>query len=229
MRTWERLRKTKDWVYREVCAGKEFKVPRNNTADGYGPNICDYTMGEPEVFVGWQPMRPNEPGKILPNDPLNVAPSITIMPTQGYIQFPEEKRFDRYSKINRPRSMGQTLGMQFLFTVYDPGVRLPGLDDSMKSGNPDMSLLKDGTESGLISLVNWMDDLIELVLRERSVPGTDLILDEESSVYSLYTDQNYVVDRRPYYFGFVSINWRGYSNYGSDHGEQSRMDKLLDS
>jgi len=227
MRTWERLRKTRDWVFREVCEGKEFKVPRNS-ADGYGPDICDFTMGEPQAFIAWQPMRPNEPGKILSNDPLNIAPSLTIMPTQGYIQYPEEKRFDRYDKVSRPKGMGQTLGMQFLFTIYDPGIRFPGLEASLKSDNPDMSLLKDGTESGLMTLVNWMDDLIELVLRERNVPGTDLTLDEENSVYSLYMDQSYITDRRPYYFGFVNVNWRCYANYGSDHGMQSRADKLLE-
>ena len=228
MRTWERLRKTRDWVFREICEGKEFKVPKNNATDGYGPDICDFTMGEPQAFIAWQPMRPNDPGQLISNDPYNVAPAITIMPTQGFIHYLEEKRFDRYNKIIRPQDMGQSLGMQFLFTIYDPGVRLPGLEESLKSKHPDMSLLKDGTESGLMTLVNWMDDLMELVLRERNVPETDLVLDDENSVFSLYMDQNYIVDRRPYYFGFVNVNWRCYANYGSDKGYRTKTDKLLD-
>lgn len=228
MRTWERLRKTRDWVYEEICKGREYKVPKNNPQDGYGPLIYDFTRGEPQVFLAWQPMRPDNPGAILSQDPYNVAPSITIMPTQGYIRYMEEKRFDRYSNIQRPQDMGQTVGMQFLFMIYEPGIRMPGLEESLKSDKPDMSLLKDGTEAGLQQLVDWMDDLIELVLRERNVPETDLILEDDSSIYSLYTDQNYVTDRRPYYYGFVSITWRGYANTGSDHGKKSRAARLLD-
>ena len=228
MRTWPRLRETKKWVYEELCKGREYKAPVNNQVDGYGPVIYDTTRAEPRVFLAWQPMRPDDPGSIISQDPYNIAPSITIMPTQGSIRNMEEERFDRYSGIHRPKDMGQTLGMQFLFTIYEPGIRMPGLEESLKSDHPDMSLLKDGTEAGLQTLVDWMDDLIELVLRERNVPNTDLILKEESSIYSLYTDQNYIRDMRPYYFGFVTINWNGYANYGSDHGARSRIDKLLD-
>ena len=54
--------------------------------------------------------------------------------------------------------MGQSLALQILFTIYEPGVRFPGFADGMDTGNPDMSLLKDGTEAGLQTLVNWMDD-----------------------------------------------------------------------
>jgi hypothetical protein len=228
MRTWERLRKTKDWVYQEICAGRDYKVPKNNTRDGYGADISDFTRGEPNVYLAWQPMRPDTPGQPVNLDPYNVAPSITIMPTQGYIRYMEEKRFDRYSNIHRPQDMGQTLGMQFLFTIYEPGVRWPGFAESMQGAKPDMSLLKDGTEAGLMQLVDWMDDFVELVLRERNVPNTDLILEDDTSVYSLYTDQNYVVDRRPYYYGFVNIQWRCYANYGSDKGRMTRADRLLE-
>ncbi len=228
MRTWERLRKTKAWIEREICVGKDFKIPKNNAMDGYGPDIYDFTRGDPSVFLAWYPMRPDNPGSPVSTDPYNVAPAITIMPTQGYVRYLEEKRFDRYSNINRPQDMGQSLGMQFLLSIYEPGIRLPGFEEGMKSGKPNMALLKDGTEAGLEQLVNWMDDLMELVLRERNVPGTDLILDDDNAVYSLYTDQNYIVDRRPYYYGFVNIMWRCYANDGNDHGYKSRASRLLD-
>ena len=68
----------------------------------------------------------------------------------------------------------------------------------------------------------------ELVLRERSVPNTDLILEDDTAVYSLYTDQNYVKDMRPYYYGFVNITWRCYANYGSDKGYMTKADRLLE-
>lgn len=226
MRTWQRLRNTREWVYEEICRGREYKMPVNNPQDGYGPAICDFTRGEPKVFLAWQPMKPDNPPSV--SDLYNIAPSILIMPTFGNIRYTEEKRFDAYRKISRPQDMGQSVGMQFLFTIYEPGIRMPGFDESMESGKPDMYLLKDGTEAGLMTLVDWMDDFIELVLRERSVPHTDLIIDDDTSVYSLYTDQNYVVDRRPYYYGFVNVTWKGYANDGSDHGRKSRTDRLLD-
>lgn len=228
MRIWERLRKTKDWIYEELCKGRDYKVPVNNAREGYGADISNFTRGEPSVFLAWQPMRPDNPGQVLSSDPYNIAPSITIMPTQGFIRYLEEHRFDRYSGIKRPQDMGQTLGMQFLFTIYEPGIRYPGFAESLKSGQPDMSLLKDGTEAGLQQLVDWMEDLTELVLRERNVPNTDLILEDDTAVYSLYTDQNYVKDMRPYYYGFVNITWRCYANYGSDKGYMTKADRLLE-
>lgn len=230
MRTWERLRKTKEWIYREICQGRDwYKIPKNNPKDGYGPDIYDFTKGEPQVFLAWQPMKPDEPGLFAGTDPQNVAPSITIMPTQGYIRYMEEKRFDRYSHIIRPQDMGQTIGMQFLFTVYEPGVRYPGFateKDEKKGAR--MELLKDGTEAGLMTLCNWMDDLSELLLRERNVPETDLILNDDRAVHSLYTDQNYVVDRRPYYYGFINVDWYCFASPGNDHGRQTRAGRLLD-
>ncbi|MBR3740568.1 MAG: hypothetical protein IKN04_08920 [Clostridia bacterium] len=91
-----------------------------------------------------------------------------------------------------------------------------------------MSLLQDGTEAGLQTLLNWMDDGIELFLRERTVPDTDLTLDDDNFTYALFTDQAYVVDRRPLYYGFLNVPFKGYANYGSDRGYRSRIDKLLD-
>jgi hypothetical protein len=118
--------------------------------------------------------------------------------------------------------------VQILFSVYEPGVRMPGFVDGLEQGKPDMSLLKDGTEPGLQTLVEWMDDAIELILRERTVPETDLTLEDDNFVYALYTDQAYITDRRPLYYGFLNVEFKGYANYGSDKGKKSRIDKLLD-
>ena len=124
--------------------------------------------------------------------------------------------------------MGQGVSAQILFGIYEPGIRLPGFVESLEQGNPDMGLLQDGTEAGLQTLLEWMDDCIELFLRERTVPGTDLILDDDNFTYSLFTDQAYIVDRRPIYYGFLNVPFKGYANYGSDKGYRSRIDKLLD-
>lgn len=228
MRTFERLRKMKAWFEKELCTGRELKVPVMTPGPTYAPSITDFTRGEPRVFLAWQPMRPNEPGKADATDPYSVCPAITIMPVSGYVRYVQEKRFDRYQKVHRPQEMGQSLAVQILFSVYEPGVRMPGFADSFETPTPDMSLLKDGTEPGLETLVNWMDDCMELLLRERTVPGTDLVLEDDTMTYSLYTDQAYVVDRRPLYYGFVNAEFKGYADTGNDHGHKSRTARLLE-
>ena len=230
MRTWERLRKTKDFFTEELCKGREFKAPVPATGRNaqYGPSVTDFTMAEPRVFLAWQPARPDEPGKLDARDPISIAPSITIMPTAAYVRYTMEHRFDRYNKIHRPQDMGQSLALQILFTIYEPGIRLPGFAESMEAGYADMSLFQDGTEPGLQTLVEWMDDAMELILRERTVPGTDLVLEDDNFMYSLYTDQAYIQDRRPLYQGFLNVEFKCYADIGNDKGKPSRAARLLD-
>ena len=228
MRTNERLRKMKAWFEKELCEGRELKAPVPSKGTTYAPRITDFTRTEPRVFIGYQPMKPDEPGRADRADPYSVCPAITIMPISSYGRYVQEKRFDRYQKVHRPQEMGQSLMVQILFSVYEPGVRMPGFAESMDAGQGDMSLLKDGTESGLQTLFDWMDDCMELLLRERTVPGTDLVLEDDSLTYSLYTDQAYVVDRRPLYYGFVNAEFKCYADTGNDHGRPSRAARLLD-
>ena len=230
MRTWERLRKTKRFFYEELCKGREMKCPVPSTGQNgrYGPDIKDFTMAEPRVFLTWQPMRPNEPGRVDPRDPFSVCPAITIMPMPGYGRYVEERRFDRYSNIHRNQDLGQGFNMQVLFSIYEPGIRLPGFADGLESGNPDMGLMLEGTEEGLKTLLNWMDDATELLLRTRTIPGADLAIEDNNLTYSLFTDQAYVVDKRPVYYGFLNVSFVGYASKGNDHGRKTRIDRLLD-
>lgn len=229
MRTWERLRKMKQFFYEELCVGREYKSPVPTQGTTYGPAIDDFTMAEPRVFLGWQPMRPNEPGRVDPTDPFSVCPAITIMPAISYARYVKEKRFDTYQNIHRPQDMGQSPKTIILFSIYEPGIRLPGFDEALATGDPDaMQYLQDGTEAGLETLFEWMDDAMQLLLRERTIPGTDLCLEDDSFTYSLFTDQNYVVDRRPLYYGFMNVEFKGYANDGSDHGLKTRAARLLD-
>ncbi len=229
MRDTERLRKNQAWFYNELCKGRQYKVPKDN-------NILNTDTAEPRVFLAYQPLRPDfygnptvlSPIQVFEDDPYSTCPSITIMPGPSYIQFMQDKRFDNYKNIHRPKKMGQTFSTTVLFSVYEPGIRMPGFVDGMENGSPDMSLLKDGTEEGLMTLLNWMDDAKELILREQHVPGTDMILDKDSAMASLFTDQSYVVDRRPIYYGFLLITWNCHADVGNDHGKPTRVDRLLD-
>ena len=209
MRTGERLRGLKAWAQTNLCSGRMMKAPAPNM------NIAEIVRQEPRCYLGWAPSRMDSTG-MLREDPYSVVPGILIMPSQAYAKYTEEKRFDRYNNIHRPQEYGSHLAVTILFSVYEPGVRLPGFIDSVgdKGKGLDMSLIMEGTEQGLLSLLEWMDDCKEALLRDKMIPGTDLSVEEDTMTYSLLTDQNYVVDRRPIYYGFVNVSFAGYADQG---------------
>ena len=208
MRTSERLRKLKQWIEKELCDGREMKAPPPDM------DITEIVRQKPQCFLAWQPTRPDQTGHLLV-DPINVCPGILVMPRASRAKYVEEKRFDRYNNIHRPQELGQTLAVDILFSVYEPGIRLPGFIDSAESENGlDMSLLMEGTEQGLFTLTDWMDDCIEKLLNQKFIPQTDLFVNEASMLYSLYTDQSFVVDKRPLYYGFVTVDFSCYAEEG---------------
>lgn len=230
MRSWERLKKAQAYFQKELCEGREFKSPKPSGGTTHAPLITDFTMAQPRVFLGWQPMRPDEPGKVDPSDPFSVCPAITVMPNAAYVQYVAEKRFDRYQGVHRSQEMGQSPSFMLLFSIYEPGIRLPGFVEALKNSEKNaMQYLLDGTEAGLQTLLEWMDDAIELLLREKTIPGTDLILDDyENFRNSLFTDQSYIVDRRPLFYGLLNVPFKGYASPGSDNGKKTRIAALLD-
>ena len=200
MRFSERWRGLKGWVYENLCEGREMKAPAPDM------DIGKIRRQEPQVHIAWAPSRMDAMGNIL-ELPQTVVPGIIIMPNQTYAKYMEEKRFDRYNNIHLPQEMGQHLSATILFSVYEPGVRLPGFIDSVgdKGQGLDMSLILEGTEQGFMTLMNWMDDCMQKLLGDKVIPHTDLFVQEDTVTYSLYTDQSYVVDRRPNYYGFVNV------------------------
>lgn len=200
MRYTERLNGLKKWVTEELCEGREMKAPAENM------DIGVIKRQVPPCYLAWAPSRVDKAGNVT-EIPMSTVPSVLIMPNQAYAKYMEEKRFDRYNNIHRPAEMGQHLAVSILFSVYEPGVRLPGFIDSAgeKGKGLDASLILEGTEQGLFTLMNWMDDCMQKLLGAKVIPKTDLFVQEDSITYSLYTDQSYVVDRRPIYYGFVNV------------------------
>lgn len=207
MLTTERLLGLKKWITKELCEGRELKAPAPNM------NIAEIVRQEPRCYLAWAPSRMDSSGHLRP-DPDSVVPSIIVMPNQSYAKYMEEQRFDRYNNIHRPKMLGQHLGVSILFSVYEPGTRLEGFVDSIgeKGQGLDMSLIMEGTEEGLKTLLNWMDECIQKMLGEKVIPGTDMFLDEASMTYSLYTDQSYVVDKRPIFYGFINADFACYAD-----------------
>ena len=207
MRITERLIKLKNWVTHELCEGRVMKAPAP------GMNIGEIVRQEPRCYLAWAPSRMDSSGH-LREDPASVVPGIIIMPNQTYAKYVEEKRYDRYQNIQRAQELGQHISVTILFSVYEPGVRLPGFIDSVgESGSGlDMKLIEEGTEQGLLTLMNWMDDCMTKLLGQKFIPGTDMFVEETTMTYSLYTDQNYVTDRRPIYYGFVNVSFACFAN-----------------
>lgn len=209
MRTSQRLTGLKNWVYHTLCEGREMKAPAPNF------DITKIVTQEPRCYLGWAPARLDTTGYVR-EESGSVCPGILIMPSQSYAKYVEEKRFDRYNNVHRPQEMGQQLSVAMLFSVYEPGIRLPGFVESAdeQGRNMDMSLIMEGTEQGLFTLMNWMDDCLQGLLSLRIVPNTDMFLSESSVNYSLYTDQAYVVDRRPIFYGFINATFFCYAEEG---------------
>lgn len=202
MRFTERLIGLKNWATKELCEGRTMKAP------GRSMDIGEIVTQEPRCYLGWAPTRIDQTGKMR-EDPISVVPGILIMPNRAYGKYMEEKRFDRYNNVHRPSMMGQHLSVSMLFSVYEPGIRLPGFVESVGENGKglDMTKIMEGTEQGLLTLFNWMDDCMEKLLGQKIIPKTDLWLEEPDMTYGLYTDQEYVVDKRPIYYGFVNASF----------------------
>lgn len=208
MRTRKRLEGLKAWITKELCAGRLMKAPAPDM------DITEFVRQEPHCYLAWQPAHPNENG-YMETDPISVCPGILVMPNASKVKDMPEERFDRYNNVHRPQELGQTLSVSILFSVYEPGIRLPGFVGDEETGGDevlDMSKLMEGTEQGLFTLMDWMDDCSEKMLAEKFIPGTDLFVNEASMAYSLYTDQSFVVDKRPIFYGFINVVFGCYAN-----------------
>lgn len=205
MLTRNRLKALKKWTEENVCADREMKtMPENG-------DISVIKRQKPPVFLFLQPKRRDETGAWV-ESPVNVCPSILIAPGQSHAKNMEEQRFDRYNHISRPDELGQTLTVTVLFSVYEPGTRLPGFISGAKAiDGMDMRLITEGTEEGFFTLTDWMDEFKDKLIAAKQIPGSDLIVDEASVMYSPYTDSEYIVDKRDCYYGFVNVRFRCYS------------------
>ena len=210
MRTRKRLEMLKQWTQESICTGRRMKAP--------GPNgsYLEIKTQEPKCYLGFFPAHPDATAP----DMLSTAPSVLIMPLGGSLQNMEEKRFDRYSGIRRPQEMGQGFQVSVLFSVYEPGVRLPGFNNG---GRIDTKKILEGTEEGIFALTDWMDEFKEKLLKAHVIPGSDLILDTPTATYAPLQDGGYVVDKRPIYYGMVTATFQCHA----DDNKNDAVEALL--
>lgn len=189
-----------------------------------GKDIADIARIEPQVHIVYDPARLNMQ---------KLTPGILIMVNPGKAKYEEEKRFDRYSGIRRPQSMGQELSVSVLFSVYDAGTRERGFVDSYEKGKPNYSLVTEATEEALQTLLDWMDEFKQNLINCARIPRSDLAVDPETIGWNLYSDQNYNTDKRPLYYGFVDVLFNCYADDGSartiqNSGIEETIEDLLD-
>jgi len=212
MKTRQRLIGLRDWLQATVCDGRKMKAPPNSM------DTLDFTYQDPKVYIGFAPQRPN------PFDPsgdrVSVAPSIIVMPNPAKQAYIEEKRWDRFDKIRRNKEMGQHFNVTMLCTVYEPGVRDAAF---AMEDNIDVKHIDEGTEQGIFTLSDWMDDIRDRLLSQQFIPNTDLFLDAESLIEAFYTDENYIVDKRPLYYGYVACDFGCFA----ERHEQNPIDDFL--
>lgn len=215
MTTRERLKALQKFLFNQLCESRKMKAPSENG------DVTQIQMVQPPCFIGWAPTRKDASATY--NDIVSAVPSITIMPNAGYAKAVEEKRFDRYNHINREEKLGQQLNISILFSVYDPGIRKEGFPGNLPDGSVDMTLLEESTEQGLFTLTDWMDECVQKMLGIRIIPESDLMLVEESLTYGLYSDQEYIVDKRPLFYGFVNAKFNCYAEEKENKGVEELL------
>ncbi len=194
MTTNERLLALQRWVYENVCVGRTLKTR--------GPDDKTSVYAEPRCFIAFYPMRSLQ-GQVE----YSIAPSITMVPGLSRTKQVQEQRFDRYNGIHRTPDMGATLNVQFVFTVYDPGL----IDGDVQAYDPE----NEGTpppDDGFTALTTWMDDLQRKLLGVTQLPGTDLFVWNQSMDWAPLTEQESVRDMRPLYYGMVNCEFGCYAN-----------------
>lgn len=222
MKTFERLKMLKKWTYDTICAGREMKAP--------GANIGEIVRQEPQVHLVFEPARPDGKRQM---ELVSVTPGILILLNRANAKYEEEKRFDRYNGIHRLQSLGQQMAVSVLFCVYEPGTRERGFVDSYEKGKPDYSLVREATEKGLETLLNWMDEFKQNLINCKIIPESDLAVNDDSIVYDMFGDANYTTDKRPLYYGFVHATFDCYADDGCaknrrQSGRELTVEELLD-
>ena len=216
MLTRTRLTGLAQWMYRELCKGRQMKAP------GIGMDVGKRQWQEPKVFIGYAPGRPDSSRT---GDPLNVAPGILIMPRgASYGKLFEEEYQDHRYGIHRPQEMGRQLGVDILFAVYEDGIRLPGFQAAYESGQDYTPYLAEGTNEGLFTLTDWMDDLLAKLNGVKVIPGTDLRIKESSMTYGPASDSNWITDKRPIFYGFVGAVFYTYADQENDEEMRALLD-----
>lgn len=192
MRYRQRLEKVRDWARKKLCTGRQMKTP--------GKNDYDIVWAEPRCFLCTYPTAVKE-------DLINVAPGLLLLAGGGYGASDTSEYLDNRSGIDRSKDMGATLSMQFVHVIYDPGERT-GIRKEDGRADPKQALIIDeNADNGALTVIDWMDDTMAALIGAKSIPGTDLIVNEKTVRFNPLTENGAIADRRPFYLGIVTVDF----------------------
>ena len=84
--------------------------------------------------------------------------------------------------------------------------------------------MREGTQQGVKTIFGWMDDCKELLLARQLHSGHRPVSARgRMRLTALYTDQNFIVDKRPLYYGVMNVAFGCYA----DDGRNSELDEFL--
>jgi hypothetical protein len=193
MSTRKRLSALQEWAEDRLCKGRSMKTP--------GDTDFSVVYTQPRAFVALYPWRLTETTEY------SIAPSILIIPDVSPAQDPRTYAYDRAEGVARSRDLGAQLNIRMIFCVYEPGERLEDLQTSL---NPVEDLM-EVSNSGFFTLTDWMDEAAEQLLREKSIPGSDLFVYEDTIRWAPMMQEDAIVDQRPLYYGVLQAGFGGKS------------------
>lgn len=186
----EKRRMLRDWVYENCCKGRQMKTPVPRGRD------YDVKWAEPHCFGG-----DNYPARVKDiKNPYSVAPSILITGVSFKPYAETSEYLDSRQKVSRPKNVGNTMTLNLIHAVYDPGERVA----ARKDGDPHEMLLTDETmDTGSMILWQWMEDTAAAIHAALSIAG--MTVKDDSIIIEPLTENESVSDRRPIYLGVVQV------------------------
>lgn len=163
----QRIDAVKYFLETHVCDGLKLKIPNDK-------NVYDVAYGSPKAFATFIPPKDKLPGDL--NYP---APSVVVMPLRD-----EENERD-----------GKVL-TRLLFTVYDPGTRLPG---AMEHEKPEYIGMD---HEGWRGLLNFMERARQALRKARVIGDMELDFPLKRG---LFNEEDSTPDFRPYYMGWMDV------------------------
>ena len=189
----ERMRALREWVYTRCCKGRTMKTPVVRGRD------LDVAWREPKCFGGdFYPAR-----ALDRRNPYSIAPSILVARISHTPYAETMEYLDSRIKVSRPKELGNTLTINLIHTVYEPGERTES-----GGGDPHEALATDESiDTGSLILGQWMEDTAAELAAALSVAG--MAVKRSSIVIEPLIENEAVSDRRPLYLGVVQATLVG--------------------
>ena len=174
----------KKWLEETACQGRKMKAQPTDEND------MTETRREPVVSLFHHPDREREDEQILA-----MAPCILVMMKAEGARGAED---DRRREIRfAPETCG-TLAVQIMFITYDPGHRTREAVAQNK-----FKLIEENTEEAALDNLEWTEEVMNNLLSNGGIPGTDLTADPKDFRYGPLTENGYLADKRPLYYSLI--------------------------